>query len=175
MSIWMFRLLALVLAGFCVYLAWICGKAAGTSQKVPRYFWAGVILGVPCLIWAAWHGCLMLEGSLARFRPLVWFLVPVTSILSMLYVDYLFSRALGGFFILSANELIRQGFIWDISLRPIFSLVCLTLGVAGMFLVGVPWRMRDVIELCARKRSVGRVFAAVFLIFAALLLLLPCS
>ncbi len=168
-----YRLLSILLAGFCLYFGWICAFRASESRKVPRAFWAGVVVGVPCLVWSAWHGCVMLEGPLSRFHPYVWGMVPLSIVLLTLYVDYLFARAAGGFFILAANELIRQAFIWNTPCRPLYALVCLVLGVAGMFLVGTPWRMRDVIDCCVRKPQLARGLGIVFALFAAILVLLP--
>ena len=141
---------------------------------MPRLRWAGILLGVPCLVWSAWHGCIMLEGGLAKFHTLVWLLVPVISILGGLYLDYLFARALGGFLILSANELIRCGFIFDVPLRGLYSVICLAMGICGLFLLGSPWHLRDALKRSAEKPAFGRALAGALAGCAILLILLAC-
>ena len=165
-----FTLLSLVAAAFLFFLAYasVCGPQSFTA--LPRHVWGGVAIGVPCLVWSAWHGCIMLEGGLAKFHVIVWLLVPTIAILSYFYLDYLFSRALGGFFILAANEMIRCAFAYAIPVRPLFSVVCLVLGVMGLFMLGTPWRMRDAILLAAKDKRYGRGFAAALIIMGIVLI-----
>ena len=116
----------------------------------------------------------MLEGGLAKFHTLVWCLVPILSILCALYLDYLFARSLGGFLILSANELIRCAFIYDVPLRGGYSVVCLLMGICGLFLLGAPWHLRDALKLADNKPPVGRAIAATLVAAAILLIVLGC-
>ena len=173
-----FPLLSALLALFCIILSILFFRlSAGASKEltnaIPRCKIPGIILGIVCLIWSAWHGCLMLEGTLEKFHPVVWILVPVTAILSYIYLDYLFSRSLGGFFVLMANELIRQAFGNDVALRPLYSIICLLIGVMGLFLIGTPWRLRDAFELASSRQTAGRIISIGFMLCACILILLP--
>lgn len=141
--------------------------------KLSRMRLGGVVLGIPCLVWSAWHGCIMLEGGLAKYHPVVWALVPVTAVLCYFFLDYLFARAAGGFFILCANELLRQSFAHAVLLRPVYSVACLLLGIAGLFMLGVPWRVRDTFELASEKPVAGRWIAGI-LLFPAFVLIVLC-
>lgn len=161
--------LALILSAFCLFFAYVSGYRPSKFASLPRSVWPGVIIGLPCLVWSAWHACIMLEGGLAKYHPIVWTLVPVTAILAYFFLDYLFARATGGFFILAANELIRQAFIYNIAWRPLYSIICLVLGVCGLFMLGLPWRMRDAIELAAKNSKIGRGIAAAFAVAALVL------
>ena len=142
-------------------------------MALPRNRIAGAPIGVVCLIWSAWHGCLMLEGPLASLHPIVWLLVPIVSILAFFFLDYLFSRSLGGFFVLMSNELIRQAFAHSTTMRPLYSLVCLLLGVAGLFLIGTPWRLRDTLELAAKEKKAALSISGALFFCSAILILLP--
>ncbi len=165
-----FTLLSLVAAAFLFFLAYASASEPKRFISLPRHVWGGVVIGVPCLVWSAWHACIMLEGGLARLHVVVWLLVPTIAILSYFYLDYLFSRALGGFFILAANEMIRCAFAYAIPVRPLFSLVCLIIGVMGLFMLGTPWRMRDAISLAAKDKRYGRGFAAALIIMGIVLI-----
>ncbi len=164
-----FVLLSSAVAAFNLFLAHVCAIAPKRFASLPRNVWGGMVLGVPCLAWSAWHACIMLEGGLARLHPVVWLLVPTIAILAYFYLDYLFARALGGFFILAANEMIRGAFAYAIPARPLFSLICLIMGVIGLFMLGTPWRMRDAITLAAGNSKYGKCIGAGFA-FAAVVL-----
>ena len=162
--------LTLLTSAFLIF--WGCAFLSPVSKwavKLPRHRLAGIVLGVPCLVWCAWHGCIMLEGGLAKYHLLVWCLVPVISVLAGLYLDYLFARVMGGFFILSANEMIRCAFTYNVPLRPVFSLICLAMGICGLFLLGAPWHLRDALKLAGEKPVLGRCIAAVLAICAVFL------
>ena len=167
-----FILLSLITAAFLLFLAYACAFAPQRFASLPRHVWGGIAIGVPCLAWSAWHACIMLEGGLACLHPVVWLLVPTVAILSYFFLDYLFSRSLGGFFILAANEMIRCAFAHAIPVRPLFSLVCLIIGVMGLFMLGTPWRMRDAIELAGKDKNHGRLIAAALTIMAIVIVVL---
>ena len=157
-----FVLLSLAVSAFEVFMAYVCAVAPQRFASLPRNVRCGVALGVPCLVWAAWHACVMLEGGLARFHVIVWLLVPTIAVLAYFFLDYLFARALGGFFILAANEIIHGAFTYDIPLRPLFSVVCLILGIVGLFMLGTPWNMRDAIQHAASNRKHGKWMGTAF-------------
>ena len=133
----------------------------------------GVAVGSVCLVWSAYYGCLMLEGNLAKFHPIVWALVPITIGLSIFYLDYLNARAFGGFFTLSANFLIIKAFVHDVPGRPFFSCICLALGIFGMVALSLPWRIRDLFELGGKNKQAARILAAVFALCGLLLIVMP--
>lgn len=131
-------------------MAWTCGDGVrrwpGLCSKLPRHRLVGGILGLLVLIWAAHHGCAMLEDGLARFRVLVRVAVPVVAILAYTHLDYLFARSLGGALLLVVNELLHAGFAEHVAARPVFSVVCYAIGICGLVLVAAPWRLRDLLE-----------------------------
>ncbi len=170
----LFLPLTFFLAALLVFLGYAFAIQPDKMAVLPRLRWAGIVLGIPCLVWSAWHGCIMLEGGLAKFHTLVWCLVPLLSILCALYLDYLFARSLGGFLILATNELIRCAFIYDVPLRGVYSVVCLLLVICGLFLLGAPWHLRDALKLAEKNTTAGRSIAASLVIAALLLIVLGC-
>ena len=156
----------------CIFHSMMFWHGGAWCASSTRWKWAALPIGLPCLVWCAWHGCLMLEGPLAAYHPIVWILVPVLAVLSCFFIDYLFARTCGGFLILAANELLRRGFGNDIAMRPLFSTVCLLLGIAGLFMVGVPWKLRILLENYAGKQP-GRIIAIALWLCSLALALLP--
>ena len=150
------------------------GKWTDKAPKWPRRPIApGLLIGSISLIWSAYYGCLMLEGNLAKWHPVVWALVPITAVMSAFFLDYLNARAFGGFFTLSANFLIIQAFIHDVPCRPLFSVLCLLLGICGMVALSLPWRIRDLFEIAGKNTVCAKAAAAIFAIFGLLLFIMP--
>ena len=115
-------------------------------KRLPREKIIGEVIGCFCLLWAAHHVCGMLEGPLVRYHTIIKLFVPVVAALSYFYLDYLFTRALGGLLLLSVNHLLHEAFVVELPGRPIFSILCYTIGITGMFLVAYPWQLRDLLE-----------------------------
>ena len=160
----------------CLALAFLLGlkptmKNAPKLTREPRL--VGTIVGAGCLVWAAYHGVQMLEGDLERFRVVAWGLVPVITVLSYFFLDYINARVLGGLLALCANHLINGAFVFDVPLRGFYSILCLFLGIFGMVGIWMPWRFRDLIELSGQKDSVRKTCLAVFGIIGIALLTMP--
>jgi hypothetical protein len=144
----------------------------GLAARLPRAQFAGTVLGVVCLLWSAYHGCLMLEGGLATYRKLLWALVPVAAVLCYHFLDYLLARALGGLLVLVAAALLHGGFAEGVAWRHLHSAACYLTGLWGMALIAVPWRFRDLLLGLSRavpwRRPAGCVVLAVGLVLAVL-------
>ncbi len=108
-----------------------------------------------------------------RFHIYVKLLVPFTIVASYFLLDYLNARALGAFMILAANHLLHAAFVAELPARGFYSIVCLALGVAGLFLLGSPWRMRQTMQLAVKNPRWGMGLAAVFVVCAASLVIQP--
>ncbi len=147
----------------------------GLATRLPRARLIGEVVCLVCLVWSAYHGCLMLEGGMATYRKLVWGLVPVTAVLVYYHLDYLFARALGGFLVLCATYLLHGAFAEMVAWRPLYCIVCYVLGLWGMFLIAAPWRFRDLLQGMAEagrwRRSVGAFALSGGLVLAVLPLL----
>ncbi len=115
-------------------------------SSLPRERYIGAVLGIISLVWAAYHVAAMLEGGAARYRVLIIMSVPVVAVLCYIYLDYIFTRALGGVLLLIVNVLLQQGFVVHVPFRPFFSTILYLFGIAGLFLVASPWHLRDLLE-----------------------------
>jgi len=166
-------LLGAISAGMCFLFVTYSSSRPNIAIKIPRWRIAGMILGTLCLLWSAYEGCIMLEGDLARFHKFVWMLVPVTAILSWFYLDFIFSRALGGFLLLAVNLSLHAVFAYNIPLRWLYSIIALIWGIAGLFLLGTPWRWRQLIELSAKNRRTAVLLGVISVISTLIFWLLP--
>ncbi|MBP5673764.1 MAG: hypothetical protein J6X49_15355 [Victivallales bacterium] len=175
----LFLIVSAFIAIACLSLAAVFFKLSSgdLTDKAPKWprrpIAPGLVIGTISLVWSAYYGCLMLEGNLAKLHPVVWALVPITAITSAFFLDYLNARAFGGFFTLSANFLIIQAFIHDVPCRPIFSILCLILGLFGMVALSLPWRIRDLFEIAGKNATCAKALAVASAIFGLLILLMP--
>ncbi len=169
-----FTALSFVFAAILAGLAYICGFATVRQpdlwRKLPRERVIGEVIAVISLVWCTVHILPLLEGDMARFRAWVRILAPILAVLSFFFLDYLFTRALGGLVLLLVNDLLHGAFTVHLPARPVFALVSYAFGIAAMFLIGTPWRFRDLLEKCSqsvRWRSwSGGVLAAAALYYA---------
>jgi hypothetical protein len=142
-------------------------------RRLPRERIGGAVIGVICLVWSAWHGCQMLEGGLEKFQTIVWLLVPTSAVACWFWLDYLLARSLGGLLILTVNILLHEAFVHSMPCRWLFSAIAVCWGVLGMFLLGMPWRWRQLLEQAAANRRLAWGVAAVCAASTLIFWLLP--
>ncbi len=173
----LFIALSTAVGALCVLAVLLFGhflqKRPSLATALPREKTVAAVMGLLCLIWSDYHACIMLEGDLSRFHMAVHVLVPVTAVLGYIYLDFLFARTLGGLLILCANRLIYDGFVQAVPCRPLYSVICLVLGVFGLFALGTPWRLRQLLQHSVKDRRWSWGMAGLFALFAAVLILLP--
>ncbi|NOY81955.1 MAG: hypothetical protein GXP31_13240 [Kiritimatiellaeota bacterium] len=164
-----FTALSLIFAAILAGLAYVFGIATVRQpdlwRKLPRERVVGEVIAVICLVWCTVHILPLLEGNMVRFRAWVRILAPILAVLSFFFLDYLFTRALGGLILLLINDLLHGAFTVHLPARPVFALVSYTFGIAALFLIGTPWRFRDLLEKCKlsvrwRSWSTGTLAAA---------------
>ena len=139
-------LFGIILIAFS-FLCWrILPNKKQLWRIIPRDRTLGTVLGAICLIWSAMNAYPLFEGNAVKFRA---FLAPaaiIITILSYFHLDYLFSRALGGILLLSISWLLHEAFVIHTPMRPLFSVICYSLGIASFFLIAAPYRFRDMLE-----------------------------
>jgi hypothetical protein len=115
-------------------------------KTLPRERHFGFFIGLACLIWSANLAIPMLEGGLAGLRRILFPAVIVMAVLSSFLLDYLFTRAVGGLLLLTANHLLHMAFAEHAAMRPLFSLVCYAIGITGGIMIATPYRFRNVLQ-----------------------------
>lgn len=179
----------MVLTGLTVLLAAILGSVAyatlrtlpgrpALASEMTRENRVGIVLAFVCLAWGAHYGCLMLEGGMAAFKPLLILGVPVLTVLSYRYLDYIVTRAICALVILTINVVLQEAFAMRLPGRAVFAVMCYGLGILTMYLVALPWHLREWLEKTsgsttfrARVSAVAVAGCAGFLVFAVLGLL----
>jgi len=162
----------------------VCGLAslviafwAGRMNVARLFKWEGlprdrkmaVVLVFLCLLWCVPHA-----------KPIVWdwmlpWLYPLAitfSILGFLFLDYLFARAVGGFFILLTYYFVHKAFDFHTPVLPLFVIMCWALGILGLFFSGKPHLCRDFIRKLAKSSRIRYTTVAYFSAYALLCLTL---
>jgi len=152
----LFALLPVALATLFGYFA---PRHPGLWRTLPRERNFGIALGAACLVWSAFYAVPMLEGGLAKFQPIVKLLVPAVTILSYFYLNYIFTRALGGLMMLAATFMLHEAFAAHVPMRFLFSTCCYAIAVAGMVALATPWRFRDLLKKCTENPSWRKALA----------------
>jgi len=136
------------------------GPAQTFLRTLPRSrAWSGVFLAVSA-VWAFWLVRTMDLGEFQPLRSALIVAVPVGAVLTWMFVEeFLAVRALGIVALLAAEPLLEAAY-----LRPEVSrlvLVCLAYAwiLAGLFLVGMPYILRDLTTWLLREPSRYRVAA----------------
>ena len=138
-------------------------------EKLPRNRNIGVVLAFLCLLWCVPQAKpIVWEWLLAWLYPLVL----VFTVLSFLFLDYLFSRALGGFFILLTYYFVHEAFTFHTPLTALLAVSCWALGIAGLFFSGKPHLLRDFIRKIAGSVRIRYITCFYFVFFGVLCLTL---
>jgi len=130
------------------------------ARGFPRSRAAGTVL---LLVAAVWSFVLVTDidlGEFSKLRNLMLLGIVAGAVLSWLYVEeFLAVRALGMLLLLAAEPLLES-----CALRPEESrllLVCLAYAwiIAGLFCVGMPYLLRDALEILTRRIELWRIAA----------------
>ncbi|NOY74270.1 MAG: hypothetical protein GXP32_00570 [Kiritimatiellaeota bacterium] len=137
-------------------------------EPLPRNILFGVILAGVDLAW-----CVPESHPLVPDGMQSWLIPLAVASLWIVYqfLDYIFSRALGGFLILFAHYLLYASFAYKAPLAPLLSGFCFAMGTLGIFFCGKPHLMRDLIRKISASRKWSYSFTAIFAAYSLLFLL----
>jgi len=129
-------------------------------------------------------------GTLIIFIDLMWcvpvskpiapnfiipYMVPLAFILTYIgyqFLDYHFSRAIGGLIILTASFLLTQVWAFDKPegslLAMVFTLLTYLFGIIGLFISGKPYLLRDWFRKCASSPRIKTVTGVYFITYAVI-------
>lgn len=134
-------------------------------ERIPRAVIPGAILGFADLVWCVPNVKPILPAGMHSM------LLPAAialGILGCVFLDYLLSRAAGGFLILLAHYMLMESYAAGLPAGSAFAAFCLAVGTAGIFISGKPHLLRDFIRLVCRSRKWRWMAALFFAVFAAL-------
>ena len=117
-------------------------------EKLARNVVLGIIIAVIDLLWCIPHSKPLLPAYLH------FYLIPTAvfcAVIAYRYLDYLFSRAIGGFFILLAYYFLHSSFVYHTPAAPVFAVCCFAMGIVGIFFSGKPHLLRDFVRHAAKS------------------------
>jgi hypothetical protein len=141
-------------------------KTIHREQKI------GSLVAALALGWSGVQGFQLLGEDFPRIAGAIPLATPLLIIAVYFLMDYIFTRALGGLLIMLICDLLFQTQELQMPGRVIFSLAAYALAVAGMYMIGQPWRYRDLLFKAAADRSAARRIA-VWPAACGLLVLIP--
>ena len=141
----------------------LSGKNLESRERVPRNAFFGSIVTIAAVIWCIPHAVPVVP---AGFQHLIVPGAVVAGLLAIIFLDYLFARAAGGFLILLAHYLLHDSFTFHTPFSPLFAAFCFALGTAGIFFAGKPYLMRDLIRKSAKERNFRFAVSGFFTLFA---------
>lgn len=143
----------LALVATAVAAWWYVPKHPDIWRTLPRERLAGTVAGVVALIWIGQMLALLLEGPLAKFRPLLWPFLIFIGVASFFQLDYLFTRAWSGLLLLVVNFLMHEAFVAHAPMRGVFSAFSYLLGTAAIYAIASPYRFRDLLRHLPERQA----------------------
>lgn len=152
------------LIGLAVAAWWAPTRWPQLWRAVPRERIIGGAIGLLCLVWSAILVRPMMEGSFATYQPAIVPVAIVIGVAGAITMDYVFTRALGGLLVLSANWLLHAAFVAQAPARGAFSVVCYIIGLLGIFIIAYPYRFRDLLEALSLQSRWRHTVGALLLV-----------
>lgn len=140
------------------------GKNLESREKIPRNAVLGSIITIIAIIWCIPQAKPVVPPN---FQHLIVPAAVISAVLAIAFLDYLFSRAAGGFLILLAHYLLHDSFTFHTPMSPLFAIFCFIIGTIGIFFAGKPYLMRDMIRKSAKEKNFKFAVSGFFTLFAA--------
>jgi hypothetical protein len=155
--------------------AWAIRKPAEAQtflQQFPRSaFWGTVLLTIG-FIWSMMIIQHMDMGEFFHLRRWFLIIVPAGFVGVLFYVkEFLAVRALGSLLLLAAGPVLCAAFLQPQVSRLLLPILAYAWIIGGMFLVGMPYLMRDWVQWATSQPSRWRLVSFSGLVYGALLLL----
>ena len=128
-------------------------------KNIHREKKAGSIISALALVWAGVQGYELLGQDFPGISSVIPILVPALIVGVFFLMDYIFTRAVGGLMILLICDLLYQGQIEEMPARFLFSIIAYSLAVAGMYMIGQPWRFRNLLFKSIENKTFGKKLA----------------
>jgi hypothetical protein len=121
-------------------------RIAAWLRQLPRSRPAGVILCTLAALWAFWLAATMDLGEFSPNRTLICGVVIAGAIMvPLLAEEFLAVRALGILALLAAEPLLGAAFLRPEQTRLLLVVLAYLWATAGLFMVGAPYLLRDLI------------------------------
>ncbi len=119
-------------------------KAMAVAKAFPRHRVWGVVLLAAGTLWSCFLMYYMDMGEFYTWRRWLLMLLPVTFFLVVSFVpEFLAVRALGALMLLAASPILHAAFLQPQISRLLIPILAYVWVLVGMFLVGMPFLLRD--------------------------------
>lgn len=141
-------------------------------RAFPRSKPAGVVLCTVAAVWAFWLAATMDLGEFSPNRTLICGVVLAGAVMVPLFADeFLSVRALGILALLAAEPLLGAAFLRPEQTRLLLVVLAYVWATAGLFMVGAPYLLRDLIGWVTDKAWRYHAVAWAGIAYGALLIL----
>lgn len=158
---------AVISAAIGIWILRLTPEKTEMAEPVARLRLAGSVLGLAALIWCVPHARPICFGWM-----LDW-LYPAAvagAVLGYYFLDYHFSRAMGGILILSSYFFVHGAFDWHTPGLPVVSVIFWIMGIMGICFGGRPCWMRDLLRKCCAVKGWRWMTGGYFLVLCGALL-----
>lgn len=167
--------LGLFLVATHLFAWWKSEKVIAMARLFPRHRTWGIAILAVCLVWSLFLAAYMDMGEFFTFRRYLLMILPVTFVLVVVYVpEFLAVRALGTLMLLAASPVLHAAFLQPQASRLLLPVLAYVWIIVGMFLVGMPYLLRDWISWVTKTSgrwnlaTLGGVAYGIILLVAAL-------
>lgn len=174
------KTMGLVLGGMLLVKHLYGLKNAAQVQAIAKDFprnrtWGVVLLAVG-MFWTLFLFSCMDMADFFSFRQYLLMGLPIACVLVAIYVpEFLAVRALGALMLLAASPVLHAAFLQPQTSRLLLPVLAYVWVIAGMFFVGMPFLMRDLVEWVTARQSrwkaamlAGAAYGAAMLVAAIL-------
>jgi len=133
-------------------------------KKIHREQKVGSLICAIALGWSGWQGYTLLGQDFPGIASAIPILVPALIVGVYVLMDYVFTRALGGLMIMLICELLFQLQGVEMGARFLFSIIAYVIAVLGMYMIGQPWRFRNLLFKSAEQPEYGKKLAGVIVV-----------
>lgn len=152
----------------CFWLWTVKPENVEVREKLARARIAGLVLAFLDLLWCIPHAKPLLPDNMhGLLLPTVF----VCAFLAWAFLDYLFSRAIGGFMILLAYYFLHDSFTYHSAASQVFAVFCFAMGIAGIFFSGKPYLFRDMFRQVSKNRNLKITIVVSLFLFSILSLI----
>jgi len=146
-------------------------RVMALARVFPRHRVSGIVLLLACLLWSWVLVTCMDMGEFYTWRRWLLVLLPVTFFLVVTYVpEFLAVRALGTLMILGASPVLHAAFLHPQTSRLLLPILAYGWAIGGMFLVGMPYLLRDWIDWLSKRETRWKLAAVGGVAYGALML-----
>ena len=137
----------------------------GFLKKIHREQKVGSVISALALGWSGWQGYTLLGQDFPGIASIIPILVPALIVGVYVLMDYVFTRALGGLMIMLICDLLAQvqGELYGGQI--LFSMIAYIFAILGMYMIGQPWRFRNLLFKSIETPEYGKKLATVIIVF----------